>query len=390
MKRKKANFKKIVILLIFCILIASFAAYKIIQRNNAIEAERKRQEAIRIEANKPKITSLSMVMVGDSLIHANVYNDAKVGDTYNFEPMFTNVSSFIKSHDLAFYNQETPFGGKAIGYGGYPKFNTPSEIGDTLLSMGFNLVSLATNHTMDRGEIGVTNSLAYWNSKDVIAAGSYLSEADRIKDNIKEKNKIKYTMLAYATRTNYGTIKPYYLDMYEKEKVAEDIKRVRDKVDLLIVSIHWGEEYALTPSSQQKEIAAYLSSLGVDIIIGTHTHSVQPIQYIGKTVVFYSLGNFISSQLNDDDLIGLMPTLKITKTVVKKKTTIAISDVKARLIFTYYKGGRVLSSVHKNHKVIPFDQLTATDFPPYKTYYAKYKKLLTSMEPSIYVEPIKE
>jgi poly-gamma-glutamate synthesis protein (capsule biosynthesis protein) len=107
------------------------------------------------------------------------------------------------------------------------------------------------------------------------------------------------------------------LNIYDQNKVKEDIQRIRDQVDLLIVSMHWGDEYSLVPNTKQKEIAAFLSSLGVDIVIGTHTHSVQPIEYINGTLVFYSLGNFISSQLDDNNLIGLMPTLKVEK--IKEK-----------------------------------------------------------------------
>ncbi|MDD3304685.1 MAG: CapA family protein [Bacilli bacterium] len=329
--------------------------------------------------------SLDMIMVGDALIHANVFNDAKSSNGYNFKPMFEYVSDTIKSYDLAFYNQETPFAGKDIGYSGYPSFNTPSKYGDDMLDMGFNLVSLATNHTMDKGATGAINSLEYWNSKDVLAVGSYLSLEDRNKINIKEKNNIKYTMLAYTLTTNSAIPagKSYLLNMYDKAKATEDINKVKDQVDLLIVSMHWGDEYQLQPNARQKEIATYLASLGVDIIIGTHTHSVQPIEYIDGTLVIYSLGNFISSQLYEDNLIGLMPTLKVTKTIEDNESAIEISDLEATLIYTYYDN-------HRNHKVIPFDKLTSNEFTKYKTYYEKYKEVLTSMDETITVGSVNE
>lgn len=341
---------------------------------------------------KIKEYSLNMLMVGDLIVHTNVYNDAKTSDTYDFSPMFTNVKDFIKSHDLAFYNQETPFGGKELGYSGYPTFNTPSEIGDEMISLGFNLVSLANNHTMDKGETGAVNSLKYWNSKDIMTAGSYLSEEDRQKVDIREKNGITYNILAYTDLTNspIPSGKPYLLNMYNQNKVKVDIERVRDKVDLLIVSMHWGNEYELQPSSRQKEIASYLASLGVDIIIGHHTHSVQPIEYIDGTLVIYSLGNFISSQLYDDNLVGLMTSLKIIKRVEDERVTINLTDLEAGLIYTYYEGGRTMQSVHSDHRVIPFDNLTTDDFPRYKEFYNKYKEVLTSIEPNITVSALNE
>ncbi|MDD4643691.1 MAG: CapA family protein [Bacilli bacterium] len=390
----KLNYNKVLrafvfLCLIVVIIVCCFELKKYIIPKDTTVIEEKPNGT---DDNKIKEYSLSMAMVGDLIVHANVYIDAKINNTYDFSPMFTDVKDFITSHDLAFYNQETPFGGKELGYSGYPIFNTPSEVGDEMLHMGFNLISLANNHTMDKGERGAVNSLKYWNSKDVMTAGSYLSEEDRKKINIQEKNGITYTMLAYGDLTNraipYG--KPYLLNMYDKNKVKEDIERVRDKVDLLIVSMHWGIEYALQPSNKQKEIAAYLASLGVDIIIGHHTHSVQPIEYIDGTLVIYSLGNFISSQLYDDNLVGLMTSLKVTKRVEQEKVTINLSDLEARLIYTYYKGGRTMQSIHTDHRVIPFDKLTINEFPKYEEFYNKYREVITSMDPTIIVSALNE
>ena len=98
-----------------------------------------------------KENKLSLIMVGDALIHGAVYADAKTGaNKYNFLPMFTEVRDVFKGYDLAFYNQETVLGGSEIGISTYPRFNSPYEVGDAFLDMGFNLVSLATNHTLDR------------------------------------------------------------------------------------------------------------------------------------------------------------------------------------------------------------------------------------------------
>ena len=392
MRRRKPNYRKIGGFFLFLCLAVGFSIYWYVVKENTPVDGKKDPIVEEEEKDKPKVSSLEMIMVGDVLIHGNVYNDAKTGDTYDFSPMFSGVSDFIKDYDLAFYNQETPFGGKDMGYSGYPAFNTPSQVGDAMLDMGFNLVSLATNHTMDKGATGAVNSLGYWNSKDVLTAGSYLSPEDRDKVNIKEKNGIKYSMLAYTVSTNYAipSGKSYLLNMYDKEKVTADINRLRDQVDLLVVSMHWGTEYANQPNAKQKEIAAYLASLGVDIIIGTHTHSVQPIEYIDGALVIYSLGNFISSQLNDDDLVGLMPTLKVTKKEENGKITMAISDLEARLIYTYYKGGRTMKSVHTDHKVIPFDKITTDDFPKYMDFYDKYKGVLTSMDETITVGAVNE
>jgi poly-gamma-glutamate synthesis protein (capsule biosynthesis protein) len=391
MKRKKPKYGRIISFFLLLLIVIGLGIYVLFFKDN-ISNDKDNNPIINDEEDeKPKESSLSMLMVGDGLIHANVFNDAKAGDTYDFSPMFDDVRDIVKEYDLAFYNQETPFAGKELKYSGYPNFNTPSEFGDEMLSMGFNLVSLATNHTMDKGSKGAINALGYWNSKkeNVLAAGSYLSEEARKAPDIREENGIKYTMLAYTVSTNLAVPanQSYLLNRYDKEKARKDIESVRDKVDLLIVSMHWGTEYATKPNAQQKEIANYLASLGVDIIIGTHTHSVQPIEYIDDTLVVYSLGNFISSQLDNDKLTGLMVTLKVTKKEDAAK--IDISNVQADLIYTYYKE-KPSNPVHTGHTVIPYSKLTTVYFPDYVDYYDKYKDIITSLDDTIAVGAINE
>ena len=394
MKKKKMNYRKIImfILLIFTISIPLIFSFSKIAFNKQKTEDNKKEE-INIDNKKPKEMSLSLLMVGDGIVHTTMYENFKDGDSYNFNPIFEDVKDYIKSHDLAFYNQETAFGGKELGYGGYEHpqgFNSPSEFGDTMLDIGFNLVSLANNHMLDRGEIGVINTRKYWKEKeDVIAVGSYDSVEDREKTIIKEKNGIKYALLAYTTFTNSNSTllinKPYLLNLYDKQKVADDIAKLRDKVDILMVSMHWGNEDYNLQNSKQEEIAKYLSSLGVDIVIGHHPHVIQPIEYIDNTLVIYSLGNFISSQLDDNNLTGLMLSLKITKSLEDSKPNIMISDLLANIVYTHYDGPRNTTLNRKNHKVIPFNELTVEMLPNYKERYENTKKIITSLDKSITV-----
>ena len=133
--------------------------------------------------NKEETYKVSMVMVGDNLIHSSIYNEANRNanyDGYDFKPMITMIKDKVKGYDLAYYNQETILGGSEIGLSDYPTFNSPYEAGDAMLDAGFNIVSLATNHTIDRGEKAVLNSCEYWETKsDVLTAGSYCSEEER-------------------------------------------------------------------------------------------------------------------------------------------------------------------------------------------------------------------
>ncbi len=365
---------------------------------NKLTSNNTNNNVIAGDKNKPKeeeekTYKLSMVMVGDNLIHSSIYNEANRNanyDGYDFKPMITMIKDKVKGYDLAYYNQETILGGSEIGLSDYPTFNSPYEAGDAMLDAGFNMVSLATNHTIDRGEKAVLNSCEYWKSKtDVLTAGSYCSEEERNEIKVMEKNDITYTMLNYTYGTNGIAIpegKDYLVNVwpmdynadygegYEafKETVKKDVERVRDKVDVLIVAMHWGVEYTHTPTKYQKDAAEFLASLGVDIVIGTHPHVVQPVEWIDDTIVFYSLGNFISAQEQSDNynkMVGLMSSLDITKTVKGDDVDIKIDNINNELIFTYYQG-------YRNFKVIPFSEINSTYLPTYESVYNEYSEVV--------------
>lgn len=321
---------------------------------------------------KKESNEISMVIAGDCLIHRFVYTDASNNDgTYSFSKMFTEIEPLIKNHDLAYYNQESIIGGKALGLSAYPQFNSPEEIGDDMIDLGFNMVSLANNHTMDKGEIGVKNSVNYWKAKQgVYWTGSALSEEER-KNNIRieSKNGIKYAMLSYTTVTNelyppFG--KEYLTNIYSEEKILKDLESVKGKADLIIVAMHWGEEYTTSPSTEQKTIARFLSDNGVNLIIGNHVHSIQPIEMIGDTLVFYALGNYISSQSTTDRLTSALVSLNIRK----ENNKISFNNIKATLIYTYFRDG-------KNFKIYPYKMLNNSLLNNYNVFYDKYREVLT-------------
>lgn len=325
---------------------------------------------------------LSLVMAGDALIHSAVYNDAYVSDgIYDFSSMFTEIKPLIEPHDLAFYNQETIIGGKQLGLSTYPRFNSPDEIGNSLIDIGFNIVSLANNHTLDRGVEAIINSVNYWKSKDVVTSGSYTSFEERNNILVHEKNNIKYAFLAYTTSTN-GIKVPngmeYLVNLYDEQTVLTDINKVKDNADVIIVSMHWGNEYVHEPNASQIEIANYLSSLGVDIIIGHHPHVIQPITFINDTLVVYSLGNLISAQKGLEKLIGMLVSVDIEKTEKSDQVLINLTNVKSELIYTYYKN-------FKDYKVIPFSKITNDILNDYKTIQNEYIEVIKKYDNTIKV-----
>ena len=383
MKKKKKTIRIISIILIVLAIISIIAGGTLfgISLYKAEQEEKNRKPNI-VDNDSPSDknnyeTSATFIAVGDALIHGAVYKDAYSNGVYNFNNMFTEVKPIIEQYDLKYYNQETILGGTSLGLSSYPLFNSPQEVGDAFMNMGFNLVSLATNHSLDYGERGLINSINYWGKQEgVIAAGSYESEESRVTPRIMEKNGITYTLLSYSTLTNglripYG--KDYLFDLYSEEKVKANIERVRDKVDVVMVAMHWGAEYTHTPVQEEKTIAKYLASLGVDIVIGTHPHVIQPIDFIDNTMVIYSLGNFISSQIGIERLVGLMASVTIKKTVTDGNVTITLEEPAAQLVYTRKAG----ITYGAGFKLYPFSKLDDTILPGYQRYYDQFMNIAT-------------
>lgn len=398
-KRKKDKVLRIFVILIILIIGIYFGYNKLLNNHNNISSDSK----VNVDDNNHS-TSISLIMVGDNLINDKLYNAAKKDDgSYDFKSMYSYIKDIVKNYDLAYYNQETILGGSEIGVSSYPAFNSPYEVGDATIDTGFNLVSLATNHTLDRGEKAIINSLNYWNNKsNVLTSGSYLSNNDRNKVNIKEVNNITYTMLNYTYGTNGIKVpegKEYLVNIWPctgnnpdndtkyqeyKEVVKKDILRVRDKVDLLIVAMHFGVEYTHVPTKYQIDMAEFLSSLGVDIIIGTHPHVIMPITYINDTLVIYSLGNFLSAQDTNNDYnttVGLLSSIKITKNIDKdNNSSIKLSDLNNELIYTTNKDG---------YKIIPFSNPDIKDYlNDYERVYNKYANIVRSIDSSININSL--
>lgn len=397
MKRRRKINKKKVILFIFIIIILVIGSIFIVSKLFDKEVV---PSGNSVDNTKEENYSIKLLMVGDNLINDKIYNTMKTNDTYDFKPIYTYIKEINKDYDLAYYNQETILGGSSIGVSSYPAFNSPYEVGDATIDAGFNLVSLATNHTLDRGEQAIINSRNYWNSKDnVLAVGSYSSNEEKDKIQILKKNNITYTMLNYTYGTNGIKVpsnKEYLVNVWPctgndpstdtkyqeyKNTVKEDIEKVRDKVDLLIVAIHWGIEYKYTPNEYQKDMASYLASLGVNIIIGTHPHVVEPITYIDNTLVIYSLGNFVSAQDTVEDYntrVGLLSTITINK---DNNNNISLSDLNNELIFT--------TDSSNSYKVITFSNPDIkTYLNDYERVYNKYSSIVKSIDDTIKINSL--
>ena len=407
MARRKKRFKKNIIKFFLSIILVSLVSYisytgysHFFGNNNSSNDGNviKNNNSNKKPETKDEVYKLKLLATGDGLIHSVIYRSYYKNGVYDFTDAVKYVKDIVKDYDIAYYNQETPTGDDSIAYSGYPMFYTPSAYVDAMQDVGFNTVSLASNHSLDKGEKGVLNTIKYFKTTNMLYNGMNDSEEMRNNFTIKEKNNITYTMLSYTTKTNGLSTpkgKEYLLNTYDKEQVKKDIEAVRDKVDVLIVAMHWGIEYINMPNDEEKEIAEYLSSLGVDIIIGNHPHILQPITKIGNTIVMYSLGNFISNQYGGTNgdwnkLIGFMATLDITKTVTKdKKVKMTFDNLGGELIFTKYNGNPVTTAVHDGHIVIPFSMMKDDSYlKDYERLYKKYTGVLTAMGENLNIAPV--
>ena len=373
------------ILLLISFLVAGYYCFSNFSLFSSNHISEKEINTVTEKEKYPKKYSFDLLMVGDALIHSAIYEDALLSDgSYDFKPMLEYIKPISSKYDLAYYNQETILGGEDLGYSNYPRFNSPDEVGDAFIDAGFNLVSLATNHTMDKGEAGVLHSVHYWSSqKDVVWDGQRSSQEERDKVRIYECNGIKYAFFSYTTWTNgleTPVGKEYLNNVYSNEKAKNDIEKVKDKVDVIIVAMHWGVEYSTDVSQEQEMIANYLSSLGVNLIIGSHPHVVEPVEYIndGKTLVIYSLGNFISDQVGIERLTGLMMEVTINKVETENSTVVTVDNPKVEFIYTDSSYGR-----KRNFKVYPYSQLTESILPNYMNYYNQYKNIVSSRYPKL-------
>lgn len=367
---KKRKIRKSAILLLLLIALAITSVVFINKKPKRVEP--KQEEPVVVE---DKTKKMSLIAVGDVLIHESVYLDAAKGDgTYDFHHMFTDIAPIIKKYDLRYCNMESTIGGSALGISGYPSFNSPDEIGDELVNVGFNMISLANNHALDRGEDAVLYSNEFWKSKNVITAGAYSSYNEQDEAKVYEKNGIKYAFLSYTTSSNNKVYKSYLINMYSDERAAKDINAVKDKVDVIIVAMHWGSEYTKDPTYEEVRIAEYLSGLGVNLIIGAHPHVVQPVRYVGDTLVIYSLGNFISNQLSiasnyaydTNPGIGLMVGMDI---IVDENGKVSFDNLYKELILAYAEHST-------NFKVIPFSNLTDDLYYNYKSIQETYMNIV--------------
>lgn len=313
----------------------------------------KEQEELQkqIEAN-----TVRLVAVGDNLIHEHIYQSTDTWQTiWNYDHLYTNIKEDICSADLAAVNQESIFVADHSNVTAYPSFGSPTEIGDALVTAGFDIVEHATNHVFDKGTSAINETLNYWKSShpDIKVLGIHDSQesADTI-STVTCKN-ITFALLNYTSTINgeaYHAVPAYMIDFLRTEKVSADVAKAKASSDMVIAFLHAGEEYSSEPNQDLKHFLQLLLSQGVDIAICSHTHVLQNFETLtdeqgNEMLVYYSLGNFISTQKEPKRLLGGMADITITRDPQTKE--LSISDSKLIPLVTHYNYEKNEYSVYK-------------------------------------------
>ncbi|WP_452462164.1 CapA family protein [Oceanobacillus iheyensis] len=352
------RFFPVSIITIFFLLFMSFIDIETVEKRYNVHAG---HASLLQKKTAPTIEQeITVSAVGDVLIHSPVYEDARERDGFDFNPMFKQVKTYLDSSTVTIANQETMIGGEEMGLSSYPSFNSPFEVGDALKENGVDVVTIANNHTLDRGEQAITNAIGHWQSIDMLYEGAYQNKEDQEKIRVLETEEgISIASLAYTYGTNGIPVpqgKEYLVDLIDRKKMKEEIIKAKKLADVVVLSLHFGNEYEHYPNQSQKDLAKFAANLGVDVIIGHHPHVLQPIDWVKgegghQTLVAYSLGNFLSNQQKYNQRVGGIFGFSITKRVKGEEENIEVHSPTFVPTYVYFENN------YTNFRVIPMYQL---------------------------------
>ncbi|SFM27196.1 poly-gamma-glutamate synthesis protein (capsule biosynthesis protein) [Gracilibacillus orientalis] len=341
--------------------------------------------------------SFRLGATGDILLHLRLIEKAKQeNDQFNFTPQMENVRDLFNETDLNIVNQESIIGGEKIGYSDFPKFNSPAEISDTLKEFGVDMVTIANNHTLDKGEEGIYESIKNWEKSNLPYVGAYKSEEDFNTLRVIHKNGLRIGFVSITKRMAGVKVpqgKPWIIDSFDNANVVKICKRLRKiktrkLVDVLIVSCHFGKEYHFIPTADQQEISKSIADAGADVILGHHPHVLQPMEYLfdsrgWDTFVAYSLGNFFSGQKGVFRQIGGFLNIGIEKP--DDNSPIKFTDPTFTLTFTdMYDGFKM----HKLSEYMAENKTIKTHMGEFSSEEAfeKMKSVVTKWMPELKVK----
>lgn len=297
-------------------------------------------------------SELLIVATGDIMVHKTQFPSALNAATGDFEfgKWFAPVEKYLREGDVTIGNLETTLAGEELAYTGYPAFNTPESLAADLKKAGFTIMSTANNHCMDRLEAGVQRTITHLEEAGLAFTGTARSAEERDNFPIVEKNDIRVAFLAYTYGTNGIPVpdgKSYLVNMLDEDLIRKDIRSARKKgAEIVVVSIHWGQEYSREPNEEQQQLAEKIISWGGDLILGSHPHVLQRVEFIStgeeesrrEGMVIYSLGNFIADQIMKHTDSGIILRIRYRRDEEGKISVAKINCVPT-WIHIYSQGG---------------------------------------------------
>lgn len=283
------------------------------------------------------IETIELLAVGDNLIHEGLYKTGmNASGEWNYDHVYEPVRDEVEAADIAIINQETIFIEDRSKISAYPIFGSPPEIGDSLVRTGFDVVLHASNHTVDKGAEGVWNTINFWKEKhpEITVLGINESQEDQDTVDVVECKGMRFAMLNYTYGLNGLPMpkdEPYLVNMLDKDKVAADIAQAKEVSDMIVVFLHVGDEYVYEPSEYSKQWVDFLLEQGVDIAINAHPHVLEPYTMLTgedghQMLVYYSVGNFASTQDRIPRLLGGMAKVTIEMRIHEDGKDFAIKD----------------------------------------------------------------
>ncbi len=333
-------------------------------------------------------TTLSLLFIGDIMGHDSQINSAKTGDnTYNYEPVFQYLKDDIGAYDVCIANLEVTLAGPP--FKGYPQFSSPDALAEAAKNAGVDILATANNHSVDRGKKGIERTIHVLDSLGIRHTGTYVNTAEK-KDKsplIIDQNGIRVALLNYTYGTNGIPVpEPCHINLNNDRKgLINDIQTAKNaNVDKILLFIHWGTEYQQQPNKAQKELATFCFEQGVDYIIGSHPHVLQPSQWFTDSIsqkehfIAYSLGNFVSNQrkryTDGGQLIGL--------TLQKTDSRVSIKECGHILTWVYKTYSQQKATFHvipcARYELQPEFFQTADDFKKMQLYISDARNLLNT------------
>lgn len=303
----------------------------------------------------PEVKTVKMAVVGDIMVHDYQYNEAydPATDTYDFMHNFQDAKKYFEGNDLVIGNLELTFGGTDRPYSSFPCFNTPDSFLDAVKDAGFNLLTTANNHSMDTGKAGLIRTLDKLDEYGIEHFGTYRSQEERDTIFYKDVNGIRFAFLSYTYSTNGIPVPDDYLvNLLDADLMTADIKEARQNADVVVVMPHMGNEYEEYPRDIFVEWADLMFEAGADIVLASHPHVLQRMEYrkvdhgngVHDGFIIYSLGNFISSQTTPPRNASIILHLTVEQVAEEAPNVTEVSFVP---IWTQFR-----NSADENHFVV--------------------------------------